>query len=72
MLEPAEPRIRKIIAWAIRRPTRRIHFSVWLHRYRTSLGFAAAISQEANEFFTRLELRARRLIPIEIAHKTNA
>jgi hypothetical protein len=45
---------------------------VWLHRYRTSLGLAAAISQEANEFFTGLELRARRLIPIEIAYKTNA
>jgi len=71
MLKPAEPRIRKIVAWAIRRPARRIYFAVWLHRYRASLGFAAAVSQVANEFLTRVELRARRLVPIEIAYKTN-
>ncbi len=71
-LEPAEPRIRKIVARAIGRPTRRVHFAVWLHRYRTSLGFAAAVSQVANEFLTRVELCACRLVPIEIADKTNA
>ena len=43
-----------------------------LHRYRTSLGFAAAIPQIANEFLTRIELCARRLVSIEIAHETNA
>ena len=68
----SEPRIRKIVARAIRRPARRIDFAVRLHRYRTSLGFAAAIPQVANEFLTRVELCARRLVSIEIAHETNA
>ena len=72
MLEPAEPRIRKIVSGAIRGPPRRIDFSVWLHWYCASLGFAAALSQIANELLARIELRARRLVPIEIAHKTNA
>ena len=45
---------------------------MWLHRYRTSLSFAAAISQVANEFLTRVELCARRLVAIEIAYKANA
>jgi hypothetical protein len=45
---------------------------VWLHRYRTSLGFAAAVSQVANEFFARVELCARRLVSIEIAYETYA
>jgi hypothetical protein len=71
-LKPAEPRIRKIVARAIRRPARRVDFAVWLHRYRTSLGFAAAVSQKANEFLTCVELRARRLVSVEIAYETNA
>ena len=45
---------------------------MWLHRYRASLGFAAAISQQANEFLTCVELCARWLVPIEIAYETNA
>lgn len=45
---------------------------MWLNRYRASLGFTAAVSQIANEFLTRVKLRARGLIPIEIAHETNA
>ena len=32
---------------------------MWLHWYCASLGFAAAVSQIANEFFARVELRAR-------------
>ena len=72
MLKPAEPRIRKIVARAIRGPARRVDFTVWLNRYGASLGFAATISQVANEFLTRFKLRTRRLIPIEIAYKTNA
>src|SRR4029077_20418573 len=71
-LKPAEPRIRKIIARAIRGPSRWVDFAVWLHRYRTSLSFAAAISQIANEFLTCVELCARRLLSIEIAYETNA
>jgi len=68
----AEPRIGKIVARAICGPPRRVHFSVWLYWYRTSFGFAAALSQIADEFLTRVELRARRLVPIEIADETNA
>src|SRR3954471_21139767 len=45
---------------------------MWLHRNGTSFGFATAISQVTNEFLTSIELRARRLIPIEIAYQTNA
>jgi hypothetical protein len=45
---------------------------VWLHRYRASLGFAAAVSQKANEFLTCVELCPRRLVSIEIAYETNA
>ena len=71
-LKPAEPRIRKIVARAIRGPARWVDFAVWLHRYRTSLGFAAAVSQIANEFLTCVELCARRLVSIEIAYETNA
>src|SRR4029077_9880713 len=71
-LKPAEPRIRKIVARAIRGPARWVDFAVWLHRYSTSLSFAAAISQIANEFLTCVELCARRLLSIEIAYETNA
>ena len=71
-LKPAEPGIRKIVARAIRGPARWVDFAVWLHRYRTSLGFAAAVSQIANEFLARVELCARRLLSIEIAYETNA
>ena len=71
LLKPAEPRIRKIVARAIRRPARWVDFAVWLHRYRTSLGLAAAIAQIANEFLSCVELCARRLVSIEIAYETN-
>ena len=71
-LKPTEPGIRKIVARAIRGPARWIDFAVWLHRYRASLGFAAAVSQIANEFLTCVKLCARRLVSIEIAYETNA
>src|SRR6476659_5700046 len=71
-LKPAEPGIRKSVARAIRGPARWVDVAVWLHRYRTSLGFAAAISQQANELLTCVELCARRLVSIEIAYETNA
>ena len=45
---------------------------MWLHRYRASFGFTAAVSQKADEFLTCLELCARRLVSIEIADETNA
>ena len=71
-LKPAEPWIRKIVARTICGPPRRVYLAVWFHRNRASLGFAAAISQVANELFTRVELRARRLVSIEITDQTNA
>ena len=71
-LKLAEPRIRKSVARAIRGPARRVDVAVWLHRYRASLGFAAAVSQKANEFLTSVELCPRRLVSIEIAYETNA
>ena len=42
------------------------------HRDRAPLGFAAAFSQVTDEFFARVELRTRWLVPIEIAYQTNA
>ena len=45
---------------------------MWLHRDRAALGLAAAVAQIANEFLARVELCARGLVPIEIAHQTNA
>ena len=72
ILEPAEPKIREGVAGAIRRPARRIDVAVWLDRYRASFRFAAAVSQIANEFLASVELRARRLVSIEIAYKTNS
>ena len=45
---------------------------MWLHRYLTSLGLAATVAQVADEFFARVELCARWLVPIKIAYQTNA
>ena len=70
-LKPAEPRIRKNVSRTICRPARRIHFTMWLHRYLTSFGLAATFAQVTDEFFARVELRARWLVAIEIAYQTN-
>jgi hypothetical protein len=45
---------------------------VWLHRNGAPLGFAATLAQVTDEFFARVELRARWLVAIEIAYQTNA
>ena len=45
---------------------------MWLHRNGTPLGFAATLAQVTDEFFARVELRARWLVAIEIAYQTNA
>jgi hypothetical protein len=45
---------------------------VWLHRNGASLGFAATFAEVTDEFFARVELRARRLVAIKIAYQTNA
>ena len=71
-LKPAEPRIGKIVAWAVGRPARRIDFTVWFYRNGASPGATATLSQIADEFLTSVELRACWLIPIEIAYQTNA
>jgi len=45
---------------------------MWLHRNRAPLGFATTVAQVTDEFFARVELRARWLVAIEIAYQTNA
>ena len=45
---------------------------MWFHRYRTSLGFSAAVSQIENELFRGFQLCAGGLISVEIAYETNA
>src|SRR5437660_8482796 len=57
---------------AIRRPTRWIHFAMRPHRDLSPVDLAATFSQVADEFFARIELRARWLVAIEIADQTNA
>ena len=42
------------------------------HRDLSSVDLAATFSQVADEFFARIELRARWLVAIEIADQTNA
>jgi len=44
---------------------------MWPHRDVASVGLAATFAQVANEFFTRVELRARWLVAIKIAYQTN-
>jgi len=41
------------------------------HRYLAPVDLAAAFSQVTDEFFARFELRARWLVPIEIAYQTD-
>src|SRR5215471_1585052 len=71
-LEPAKPRIGKIVARAVGRPARRIDFTVWFYRNGASPGATATLSQITDEFLTSVELRARWLIMIKIAYQTNA
>jgi hypothetical protein len=71
-LEPSKPGIRKIVSRTIGRPARRVYIPVRFHRNFASVGFAATLSQVANELLARIELRARRLVAIEIAHLTYA
>src|SRR5690348_4498082 len=44
---------------------------MWSHRDFASVGLAATFSQIANQFFAGLQLRARGLITIKIAHQAN-
>jgi hypothetical protein len=45
---------------------------VWFHRNGAPAGAAATLPQIANEFLACVELRARRLVAIEITYETNA
>jgi hypothetical protein len=45
---------------------------MWLHRNGAPGSLAATFSQVADEFFARVELRARWLVAIKIAYQTNA
>lgn len=42
------------------------------HGDLAAIGLAATVAQVADEFFTRVELRARRLVTIKIAYQANA
>ena len=44
---------------------------MWPHRNGAPVSLAAAFAQVADEFFTRVKLRMRWLIAVEISHKTN-
>jgi len=41
--KPSEPRVGKDVSWAIGRPARRIHLTMWPHNDLVSAGFAAAL-----------------------------
>ena len=45
---------------------------MWPHWDVAPIGLAATFSQVADEFFARVELRARWLVTIKIAYQTNA
>ena len=44
---------------------------MWAHDQGMSIAFPTTLLQIPNQFLARLELRARRLVAIEIAHETN-
>lgn len=70
--KPAEPGIGKDVTRAVSGPARRIHFAVRLHDWITIAHLAATLSKITNQFLARIELRARRLVTIEVADQTNA
>src|SRR5436190_15625748 len=71
-LEPAEPGIGESVPRAIGCPARRIHFAMRLHNRIMVAHFPAALPEITDYFFAAIELRACRLIAIEIADQTNA
>ena len=44
---------------------------MWTHNQGTSVAFSTALLQIPSQFLARFELRARRLVAIEIAHEAN-
>ena len=44
---------------------------MWPHNQGTSVAFPTTFLQIPDQFFARFELRARRLVAIEITHKAN-
>jgi hypothetical protein len=71
-LKSAKPRIGKFVSRTVRRPARRVDFTMRSHRDFAAVGLAATFSQIADQFFACLQLRARGLITIKIAHQANA
>src|SRR5205085_5136630 len=67
-----EPGVGKDIARAICCPARGIHFAMRAHGHLRAVDFAAANAQIADQLLAGFELRARRLIAVEIADETNA
>src|SRR5205807_10474591 len=72
LLEAAEPRVRENVARTISRPTRRIHVAMRFHERPVVADLAATLAKITNQLFATFELRARRLVAIEIADQTNS
>lgn len=67
--KPPEPSVGKNVARTIGRPAWRIHLAMGADRESPA---PAAILQIFDQLLGGLELRARRLVPVEIAHQANA
>ena len=70
--EPSKPAVRKRVARTIRGPAWRVHFPMRTDDQGTAVALPAALLQIPNQLLARFELRAGRLVAIEIAHETNA
>ena len=67
----AEPGIGKDVAGTVGRPARRIHLAVRFHDRVVIVDFAAPLPKVTNQFLARVELRASRLVAIEVTDQTN-
>ena len=71
-LKSAKPGIRKNVAGTVSWPARWIHLAMRFYDWVMIVDFTATLSQVTNQFLARVELRARRLGAIEVAHQTDA
>src|ERR1019366_5515450 len=71
VLETPEPGVWKRIARTVGRPARWIHVAMRTHDRVVIVDLAATLSQIPDYFFGAIQLRARRLVAIEIADQTN-
>ena len=70
-LKSAEPGIGKDVTRTVGRPARRIHFAMRFHDWVVIVDFAAPLPQVTNQLLARVELRASRLVAIEVTDQTN-